>query len=203
MAPEYLPLPPLRERNSTLKPPILADVDCHVPDPDYWQSDDLGNWTHEGTHGVNARIRQAHDNRPGVYLGGDSALMLNHPKTTVEAIAQKVPEAFRGYEYQTYCVNQVDSWNDEPLYLWDEWSAYLNGAQCDLMRRSTLAEYLPVALAVGLAAELDPPTAAAMKVLLHWTTMWLDTRHAYYLALRSGPSGQPYREMLGRYGLFL
>ena len=203
MGPEYTPLPSLRSRNNSLTPAILADVDCHVPDPSYWQSDDIGNWCHEGTHGVNARIRQEHGNRPGIYLGGDVAILLNHPKTTIASIAEKVPESFRGFEYQTYCVGQVDSWNDEPLYLWDEWSAYCNGAECDAMRKGTLAEYLPVALAVGLTAPLDPPTAAAMKELLTRTLTRLDRQHPYFNAICVGPDGQPYRTMLKRYGLFL
>lgn len=200
--PEWAPLPPLRARNDRLTPDVLADVDCHVPDPDYWRSSDRGNWCHEGTHGVNARVRNQYG-RPGVYLGGSRCLLLTHPATTIRRIAALVPAAFRGFQYQTYCVGQAGSWDAEPLYLWDEWAAYVNGARCDRMRQGTLAEYLPCALAVPLAADLDGPTGAALGVLLPASLALADPAHPYLRQLRSGEAGWPYRESLARHGLTL
>ena len=44
--------------------------------------------------------------------------------------AHMVPQDLRGPSYQLYLVQQRRDWNNEPLYLMDEWTAYTNGTEC-------------------------------------------------------------------------
>jgi len=39
-----------------------------------------------------------------------------------------IPKELRGNIYQLYVVSQARSWNDRPLYLFDEWVSYQNGS---------------------------------------------------------------------------
>jgi hypothetical protein len=197
----WVELKPLKDRDAGLHP-LLADVDAHVPNPGYWRSSDLGNWCHEGTHGVNARIRQEF-NRPGFYLGGDRCLLATHPKFRCTEVAKYVPDEFRGFQYQTYAVGMAEQWDDQPLYLWDEWCAYVNGAAIDTNRKLTLTEYLPVALAVVLTGDLDADTEAALVELFNRTVPLLDWKHPYVGLIRTGEQGKPYREMFRGRGLDL
>lgn len=110
---------------------------------------------HECTHGINSQLR----NRPlrekervpyhpdvticqlplpaltsmmpaGFYLLQDRAIMLKQPGGTINEAARIVPTSARYSRYNLYMVKQAASWNNEPLYIFDEWVAYRNGAQC-------------------------------------------------------------------------
>jgi len=61
------------------------------------------------------------------------ALITDEPDFDLRSIAPQIPAQLRGNIYQLYVVNQARSWNDRPLYLFDEWSAYQNGC---LLRNS-------------------------------------------------------------------
>ena len=43
-------------------------------------------------------------------------------------VASRVPGRERGVNYQHYLVTQQRDWNAQPLYLLDEWTAYIHGA---------------------------------------------------------------------------
>lgn len=97
-----------------------------------YQSSDLINYAHEGTHGLNSKMRNSFGGAGwnSFYVGGGFCVVLREPKITITQVAQRVPQNQRTGQYQLYLVSQAGSWNDHPLYILDEWSAYCNGTQC-------------------------------------------------------------------------
>ncbi|MCB9560054.1 MAG: hypothetical protein H6708_06560 [Kofleriaceae bacterium] len=129
--------------------PVLTDVARHLAtteiDP-YWQggTDDSGRATdgHEGTHGIQYRLRNyggklagftGRDHVNGFYVLRDRAVILLEPPVSKTEVGPRVPASLRGHRYDLYIAHQ-EGWNDRPLYVLDEWSAYCNGAAVDIDR---------------------------------------------------------------------
>jgi len=111
---------------------ILQDIDSHMPAGHQYSDRNKVTWAHETTHGINSNIRNNHRETSkvnGFYCLEDRACIIYEPKTTIRAIAPKVPQALRGPSYQLYLVSQTGDWNNRPLYLFDEWIAYTNGSE--------------------------------------------------------------------------
>ena len=65
----------------------------------------------------------------GFYILRDRAVLMQEPPTTLTAVAELVPRSLRGEVYNLYLVQMTDSWNEQPTYVFDEWTAYANGAE--------------------------------------------------------------------------
>lgn len=89
---------------------------------------------HECTHGVHANIRNSlvrlgygHVNAFYVYNG--YYVWFYEPNFKKSQIAEFVPKHLKNHHlYRTYIVGS-EAWENEPLYPWDEATAYVNGAQ--------------------------------------------------------------------------
>ena len=68
----------------------------------------------------------------GFYVLGGNGLRLNEPSFHLSDVAKAVPAELQGMSYKLYLQDQQRYWEDSPLYVLDEWSAYLNGLQCGL-----------------------------------------------------------------------
>jgi hypothetical protein len=77
-----------------------------------------------------------------------------------------IPSSLRGSRYQLYCIDQQKYFEDHPLYLFDEWVAYTNGAfagvelaekhRLDMPRNDALVGPLEFSIyALGLAAAIQ------------------------------------------------
>jgi hypothetical protein len=142
-------LPPLR-RDSLGG--TLGDVDCHLPENhpyssfgeapnEQWRypapysfteygSDDKVTDAHECTHGVNSRVRNETRNEVGLYFLNNKAFVVpNHPNFTLSDLAAAIPPEKRGRLYKLYLQDQQRWWNNEPLYVLDELTAYCYGAR--------------------------------------------------------------------------
>lgn len=93
------------------------------------------NLAHESTHGVNSRIRNYLAQQPGgagvnaFFVGQDrGAFVLREPRIPLALVARYVPAECRGVSFNLYLVQQAGQWNEQPLYVLDEWTAYVNGA---------------------------------------------------------------------------
>lgn len=110
---------------------------------------------HECTHGINAEMR----NKVGVsyetefkdglsmpitvqgygagqavnafYVLNGRGVVLNEPGIRKRDVAKNIPSALRGDRFSTYITGQP-AWDGQPLYIFDEWSAYVNGARCGI-----------------------------------------------------------------------
>jgi hypothetical protein len=131
-----------------------------MPAGHIYKDEDKITWGHETTHGINSNLRMKFSSRNngGVvqllgtwvddvhghkvfksyarinafYVLENRAVVIEEPNTTIETVAQLVPRSLRGGVYQLYMVNQAKSWNDTPLYIFDEWTAYTNGSEVRL-----------------------------------------------------------------------
>jgi hypothetical protein len=86
---------------------------------------DPGNWAHELCHWVNSLLRV--DGYNSFYVLGGRYLTLPEPKVTIEQVADNVPADQRGKGYKLYLVTMRRYWNNQPLYILDEATAYTTG----------------------------------------------------------------------------
>jgi len=138
---------------------VLGDIESHMPAGHIYKDSDKITWGHETTHGINSNIRNnaqrlqakiIYETRysifgyifkrrirkveylvrvNGFYCLEDRAAVIVEPPTTIREVAAKVPQSLRGGVYNLYMVSQAGSWNDTPLYIFDEWVAYTNGSE--------------------------------------------------------------------------
>lgn len=108
---------------------ILKDVTSRTHDPQLNKfRNDKATWTHEGTHCINADIRNSLGHgKKALYVGAGQAMVLSEPKITFEQFDRHV-KACRNETYRHY-LKQARS-NDDRLDFLDEWSAYVNDLQC-------------------------------------------------------------------------
>lgn len=177
---------------------VWADVARHNRD---WRSmavsGDLVSTAHECTHGVNADIRNA-GHPAGLYLLAGKALACPEPSFRKSVVADYVPASLRGDRFATYVTGQP-GWDDSPLYIWDEWTAYQNGAiaAADLSQHSEYVggwsdwamgplEFNAYGLAVMAAArQHDPKGYAALRD--DFATLWIRGWDAHQQAAKFFP----------------
>lgn len=160
--PKFFELKPLRAANPTL-PPTLRDIESHLlPTHDLRNEDEI-TWGHEGTHYIDARLSL----RPvrTFYCLRNRVVRIKSPKISMAQIAAAVPPPLRGRIYEHYLVTQAKYWDDQPLYIVHEWTAYTHGAQIrkELKwdKRGETEKYMAemgvyVAVLVELTERLDP-----------------------------------------------
>lgn len=150
---KFAPIKPIGNQ----RPPALADIFAHTNDifkdgkfgasmpyfhemyvGDKFQKkrggSDIMTQGHETCHGVNndiANKAKGRDKNVGLYGLDDIGFVIDEPNTTIQAVARKVPQEWRGgicKVYDLYLVKQAASWGNRPLYLADEWFAYTAGS---------------------------------------------------------------------------
>ena len=85
------------------------------------------NSTHELTHGINSQIRNKF-RMPGFYCLEDREIHLPEASGKKSDCIKFIPTDMRYGRYNLYVVGSED-WESSPLYLLDEFVAYLNGAK--------------------------------------------------------------------------
>lgn len=157
---------------------FLTDIARHLPSQygRKYYSDDRITHAHETTHGINSHLsnhpdeiapgRRRGDSVYGFYVGKDQAVLLTGPQVKLSQVAAVIPASLRGSRYQLYCIDQQKYFEDHPLYLFDEWVAYTNGAfagveltekkQLDMPRNDALVGPLEFSIyALGLATAIQ------------------------------------------------
>jgi hypothetical protein len=113
---------------------FLNDIESHLPSRygTQYRDRDYVTWSHETTHGINAHIsNQNYDGgrrKTGLYVGDNKAVVLENPNMRKSDVRGEVPQSLRGSRYNLY-LNGQQSFENEPHYLLDEWTAYTNGLQ--------------------------------------------------------------------------
>jgi hypothetical protein len=156
---------------------FLTDIARHLPSQygKKYYSDDRITHAHETTHGINSHLSnypeeiapgsRGHGPVYGFYVGQDQAVILTGPRIKLSQVAAVIPSSLRGSRYQLYCIDQQKYFEDHPLYLFDEWVAYTNGAtagvelaekkQLDMPRNDALVGPLEFSIyALGLTAAI-------------------------------------------------
>lgn len=117
---------------------ILEEVLSRSGKPDYFRqkySSDLATMCHEATHILNGRASMERGaGCEALYIGDGVVAVFHEPRIRITDVAARIPAQYRdACYYRLYCVTQPSSQpilNAMPLYLMDEWSAAINGAQC-------------------------------------------------------------------------
>jgi hypothetical protein len=168
----------------------LTDIANHLPasyGDQYWDDDPI-TAGHETSHGIHAHLRvyiYTGDERVNAfYVLGDKAAYVVEPGIRKSAVAAQVPASLRGSRYSLYVTGQT-AWDDTPLYLFDEWNAYVNGAEVGVdmathglwnrgWRDAVMGpiEFNVYALATAMAVKAGDPTYFAsntqFKEFLAW-----------------------------------
>lgn len=126
---------------------VLKDIESRMPKGHQYSDRDLITWAHETTHGLNAKVRNEHyqPNRVinAFYVLEGKALVIDEPThIRISQAAPQVPSSLRGQIYDLYMVKQPrNGWDNRPLYMWDEFTAYTNGSMTRTdLKISTRAE---------------------------------------------------------------
>ena len=103
-----------------------------------YASSDVDNFAHEATHGLNSCIKnkfttETKERVYGFYLLQGKAIYVKYPSVSRSRIAGFVPANLQkasstSGRYSLYVVSTAAGW-DTPLYMFDEWVAYSNGAR--------------------------------------------------------------------------
>lgn len=108
----------------------LGDIESRLPKRHPYKSNDYIHWAHEGTHGVNSILRNRYPGRINAsYMLGGIAMIQQEPRITLKQLSKEIPPNFRSSKlgYSTYILGSQYDWNNQPLYIADEFSAYCNG----------------------------------------------------------------------------
>jgi hypothetical protein len=146
---------------------MMNDIMSHEAPGDSNSYGDLVTTAHEATHGLNAYIRNHYGSGTGkvngFYLGNGNYQILHEPQgVKLSDVAGKVPSQLRSHHsYGLYLQEQQRYWQNEPLYVLDELTAYTNGAIVGLesgARRSlNVPEFMAYSLALGRVIEQKNP----------------------------------------------
>ena len=88
-------------------------------------------YAHEMTHQLNSALRNKVGQASNAFfVGSDKGwwVSLKEPKVTLSQVAELVHKEYRNEAYELYLKDQQKYWNDQPLYVLDELSAYINGS---------------------------------------------------------------------------
>jgi len=142
--PEWVEEKPLRKVDDLGK--VLSDIESHMPKGHIYTDPDRITWGHETSHGIASRLRYKYSKRytymlddhsrgkatcismdkiNGFYVLENRAVILREPKTTITAARPFAPVMLRGTVWHYM---NAPSWDNYPLYIFDEWVAYCNGA---------------------------------------------------------------------------
>ena len=123
--------PEQNQRSSRNWSPALTDIARHLPAGAeyqeayrrFTQEEDFVTAGHEWTHYLNDYLRG--NDKTGYYLMGNKFMTLADPKKMF-GIVPDVPVSLRGKLYKLYLVQNRESAQFDPLYLFNEWTAYAN-----------------------------------------------------------------------------
>jgi hypothetical protein len=155
---------------------VLTDIENHIP-PKYgttYRDSDKLTWAHETSHGIHSDIRNYYNKTGkranGLYALDNKGVVIVEPNIRKSAAAKHIPSSLRGSRYSLYITGQVE-WDDTPLYIWDEWNAYVNGGACgvDLVEKGKFTggwrdgvngqlEFAVYAVAVAMAVQEGDPS---------------------------------------------
>lgn len=174
--------------------PTLTDIEGHLPTKygSTYYDEDRVTHGHETTHGIDSELSNNYAPKDGkryeaFYVLENRAVFVAQPNIKKSQVAAYIPEALRGTRYNLYVVGQT-AFEDDPLYLWEEWVAYTNGGTVGVElqqlgkwtqgSRDAVAGPLEMsiyAIAVARAVEkLDPQyfaTNKAFREFLAWN-LW-------------------------------
>lgn len=124
--PAFFNYPPVHNVSADAGP--LGDALNHCVKYGYYRTPGAAiTSVHECSHGIAAQL--CNGRTYGLYLLKDQALRLQDPIGKKADCAKFIPKEMRYGRFGTYVTGQPSQANS-PLYIFDEWVAYRNGAVC-------------------------------------------------------------------------
>ncbi len=179
----------------------LTDIGRHIPSQygdTYWSNDAI-TAGHETSHGIHAHLRNYEAPSSigwnAFYVLGDRVAFVAEPAMRKSDIKPHIPTALRGDRYQLYLEGQT-AWDDTPLYVFDEWNAYVNGAEVGVAQVSAQLytggwtdavmgplEFTVYAIATAKAVAQEDPDYFATNLQFRRFTAWNIARAMHLFAL--------------------
>lgn len=121
--PEFIQVPKFRESEDS----IFGDILSHSQEQPFGGSSRMTN-AHETAHGIHSYLRNNHASgrANGFYCLEGRGVIIDEPRIRKHQVIEFLPENLRSYRFDLYISGQTE-WDDTPLYLVDEWTAYVLG----------------------------------------------------------------------------
>jgi hypothetical protein len=123
-------LPPTNAAFDPRWGPRLTDIMQRKPPRERGFWEDHSTLAHEMSHSIHFEVRLANSSdrpRNGFYVFDGRAAVVAEPGIRISTVAPLVPPSLRRNRYPQYITGKP-GWDARPLYVWDEWTAYINGA---------------------------------------------------------------------------
>lgn len=130
VVPEFVQVPKYR----TSEDSVLGDIISHSRQSPHGNGDGRSTNAHETSHGIHSEVRNEYIRKLGrrvnaFYCLEGRAVVVDEPKMRKRDVVPFVPQSLRSIRFNLYLIGQTE-WDDTPLYVCDEWQAYINGAAC-------------------------------------------------------------------------
>lgn len=127
--PEFVEVPKFRDIGEDS---VYADVLSHSQERPFGDQHGRATNVHETGHGIHSYLRNKYRRERGKRVNGfycfkGRGAIVEEPNMRISHIRKFIPENLRSYRYKLYLVDQARSWGDTPLYIYDEWVAYVLG----------------------------------------------------------------------------
>lgn len=114
---------------------VYGDIISHSKGAPFGDRAGRSTNAHETAHGIHSEIRNEYTSSlkkrvNGFYALKGRGVVIEEPGIKMSHAVKFIPENLRSYRYDLYMVNQLRDWNDTPLYIMDEWNAYVLGGMC-------------------------------------------------------------------------
>jgi hypothetical protein len=132
IVPEFIVVPVYRDDDEES---VHSDVLVHTKSEIFGTKHGRSTSAHENTHQINSELRNFYTPElkrrvNAFYVLNGNAALVDEPDVKMSFVKQFVPESLRSFRWKTHFTN--DDWEDRPLYIMDEWSAYIIGAKCSV-----------------------------------------------------------------------
>lgn len=128
--PQFVEIPVFRKSENS----VYGDVISHSQEKPFGDHAGRSTNAHETGHGIHSYLRNKYSSELNKKVNGFYCLqgrgsIVEEPKIRKNQVKRFVPASLRGYRYPLYLERQKE-WDDTPLYIYDEWNAYVLGGKC-------------------------------------------------------------------------
>jgi hypothetical protein len=133
--PEFIEWPVVARNNDEVS--LFGDVMNHTTRDQLVLRHDRNTNVHETLHRINNHIRNTY-NKGNVrynafYVFDNKAVLIEEPKSKKSQVPAFVPSSLRtSGRFNTYVLGMNQWWDNQPLYLVDEWSAYVGDSMSNI-----------------------------------------------------------------------
>jgi hypothetical protein len=129
--PDFVDIPFIRQIDDA---GIYQDVLSHSVEKPFGNAHGRSTNVHESAHGIHATYRnmytsQLKERHNALYFLNGKIALVKEPDFLISDIKNNVPQSLKSYRFQLYFTDQLKYWNDRPIYVLDEWTAYICGGE--------------------------------------------------------------------------